>query len=645
MPQRPESHQLEDKSRKALERLLPPAWVIRKKDADYGLDLEVEIFDEKGGATGLVFYVQLKATKTAKKARHVTLDVDHLDYLNSFTLPTLIARYCEETDSFFVKWHFLKKLSRQEEAQKTITFHFDEDDQWSEETPSRLETCVRQLKWVRDLRPNDRFPLRPTAVGLGPNELYALDVVLARIKDGARELSLCSAQSPPSDFEIELIAAPDGVRVGIGELMSFTTPDVYADPDKLFSYVMHSLIALLSRQNAAAQAQRLLSWMVKDKIVCPSKPLAVLVMQSIAAAPELLVEFGLLNDLCDPTEPEYGVATAYIIGAAHTYGGSPAIEDWYGTAMARARASGCDTTLAAVHYSRANGLMNAGRLEDAAQFYNQARKCDQDYIRRKYYLMEFGGVLYLLRRFRMSAKLYQLGAAIEPSATDLLRYGDALMFSGEIEEAKQVYDQAHAMGGADSVQFEALLKRQVCEALINEYGDTCPRYTSQLEEVDLGSGELTTEAKTILERNLKDVDALDAMSNFNLALSASKEDDYVEALIRFLIVAFQSNEDVEAWANALICAFKAGVEPMLMVMIVSRSFAGHTPYQRFRAQLLSAGPSDKDQAAIGLMDAIFRELEHPHKPSKGFFDYVKQVQSELPDQSSGRDGVRDDKPD
>ncbi|MEM9571315.1 MAG: hypothetical protein AAF996_07605 [Pseudomonadota bacterium] len=90
-------------------------------------------------------------------------------------------------------------------------------------------------------------------------------------------------------------------------------------------------------------------------------------------------------------------------------------------------------------------------------------------------------------------------------------------------------------------------------------------------------------------------------------MSASKDDNYVDALIRFLIVAFQSNEDVEAWANALIGAYKAGVEPMIMVMIVSRSFAGHAPYQQFRAQLLSAGPSNKDRTAIGLMDAIFRE--------------------------------------
>jgi hypothetical protein len=46
MPKRPKQHQLEDLSRAKFQLCLPEEWVIRDKDKDYGIDCEVELFDE-----------------------------------------------------------------------------------------------------------------------------------------------------------------------------------------------------------------------------------------------------------------------------------------------------------------------------------------------------------------------------------------------------------------------------------------------------------------------------------------------------------------------------------------------------------------------------------------------------------------------
>lgn len=62
MPQRPRSHQLESESRAAIRSAIPPVWVYRDLDQDYGVDSEVEIFAENGSATGIKFLVQLKGT-------------------------------------------------------------------------------------------------------------------------------------------------------------------------------------------------------------------------------------------------------------------------------------------------------------------------------------------------------------------------------------------------------------------------------------------------------------------------------------------------------------------------------------------------------------------------------------------------------
>ncbi|WP_218822679.1 DUF4365 domain-containing protein [Octadecabacter ascidiaceicola] len=56
--------------------MLPDAWALRRKDKDYGVDLEIEFFDDEGKSTGLMFFVQLKATDDIAKAQSVPMKVD-----------------------------------------------------------------------------------------------------------------------------------------------------------------------------------------------------------------------------------------------------------------------------------------------------------------------------------------------------------------------------------------------------------------------------------------------------------------------------------------------------------------------------------------------------------------------------------------
>ena len=60
---RTRNHILEDKSRNIFNEIIPEKWVVRDKGKDYGIDCEVEIFDDYGNPTGIVFYVQLKALR------------------------------------------------------------------------------------------------------------------------------------------------------------------------------------------------------------------------------------------------------------------------------------------------------------------------------------------------------------------------------------------------------------------------------------------------------------------------------------------------------------------------------------------------------------------------------------------------------
>jgi hypothetical protein len=67
MPKRTRAHMLETLSRQHLERILPPEWVCRRVEDDYGLDLRVEIV-AGDRVTGREFFIQLKGTDTLKTA-------------------------------------------------------------------------------------------------------------------------------------------------------------------------------------------------------------------------------------------------------------------------------------------------------------------------------------------------------------------------------------------------------------------------------------------------------------------------------------------------------------------------------------------------------------------------------------------------
>ncbi len=96
---------------------MPKHWVVREKSHDYGIDLEVEIFDKNDNATGLLFLVQMKSTSTKRKS--VDIQITTVNYYKSLELPVAIFLYCESEDVFYWKWAYsIDMYYAKEEAQK-----------------------------------------------------------------------------------------------------------------------------------------------------------------------------------------------------------------------------------------------------------------------------------------------------------------------------------------------------------------------------------------------------------------------------------------------------------------------------------------------------------------------------------------------
>jgi tetratricopeptide (TPR) repeat protein len=130
--ERPSSHILEEESRRAFVDFLPPAWTWEKKDPDYGLDMEVVIF-ENGKKTNKVLWFQLKATESIRRSNGVipfSIETKYLKHFEGCRLPVIILLWIKPENSFyylFAQRYIGEHLSVENQgwrSQKTATIKF-----------------------------------------------------------------------------------------------------------------------------------------------------------------------------------------------------------------------------------------------------------------------------------------------------------------------------------------------------------------------------------------------------------------------------------------------------------------------------------------------------------------------------------------
>lgn len=151
MTQRPRSHQLEDESRRAFANLLPAAWTVQDLVPDYGLDQRVEVF-ANGRATGLVFYVQLKATDNADNSRNrqISIRPDHYAYWTSLNDPVLLVLYFAASQSAYARWahRFHPEYHPATMLRGKQTVRFSKSSRWHS---SDADWVVQELKNLREV--------------------------------------------------------------------------------------------------------------------------------------------------------------------------------------------------------------------------------------------------------------------------------------------------------------------------------------------------------------------------------------------------------------------------------------------------------------------------------------------------------------
>ncbi len=161
MIKRPDSHIKETKSFSYLQNVWAD-WAVNKLNEDYGVDLDVTIF-ENNEITDIRFPAQLKSTdklKIKNGSISFSIDTDHLNYFFCHSLPFLFILYDNQKETAYwliiqeYIWDFLEKNTPNWRVQKYNTLYIQiknkiEDKNDLKEAISKAGNRIIQEKWYK----------------------------------------------------------------------------------------------------------------------------------------------------------------------------------------------------------------------------------------------------------------------------------------------------------------------------------------------------------------------------------------------------------------------------------------------------------------------------------------------------------------
>lgn len=600
MPIRPRPHQLEEISRRRFRESIPPTWVVREKSDDYGIDVEVEIF-EGNKATGLIFYVQLKATDDSGKKQKISMKTSTLDYFRNLDVKTIIARYCSSDDTIF--WRWSDHIPETQDEKKSLTLHFKDDDQWDSDSPEQIKNSLIHWRRVKNHPVN-----APVSISLDLDDLAASkrQPFIAMCRQIVSESNALTLSQISENVTITLKASDGTLRLSIGNIASMEIDNpIGASTADTQNTLRYMLATALCRAGLAIQAdqmarkclvlgmphrsEELAGWATRALTSSATQSAALAILNGLendSGFSAILVQHHLRSAIFDPEDAK--AATLAFLKAT----------------LKSAQENGRASSIGAAYYSLGNHFSNAHEWLPALSSFNKARKARPAYISSDYFLGEVAGVLFGAARFALSATIYNQAILIKPTPRLWMYLGDSQFFGGHLLLARSSFDNA-IVENEPATEAEALLKLLVVDWFIDRSDAVVVRKQS---EVQFTNYEDFEETEAILL-----TDPLNPTANWNAAIHLSRNGNQVDALYRFLLCAFMRSGDEEAWTNSLLCAMNvANPEMFQAVLKCALALGGPDIANEFCNRL-----SDDEQIAESLSNVIMEfctELELDTKP-------------------------------
>ncbi len=562
---------LEDESRLFFKKSLPEFWVCRDKTDDYGIDCEVEIFNDNGTTTGLVFWVQLKGTDETDEEliKKINFKKDKIRQFIDYDIPVLIVRYSSLRQAQFVKW--AKSIRINGKSTKSLGVQFHESELWNEDTNLIIRSYLESQNFIK--RGMVKFPIRTSILRLEYDNIEEIpysnvSIVKQCLSSQSKYFIL---KSDPKESSLHIKVGDNFVLTSFVDLalasMSLTFDDIEAEHiEKLTKYILITVCHTLYDIGKNNMGEQIIFENGLLSIIMCYKEFLIGLLPHLLAGDRSSEVLEILNEYSRKnTDDNIIEITTQILLLVNkrTNQHADAIEEFLKIQLDIARGRKYNIWIATGLYNLGNFYRNENRMEQALENYLEARKYNSNYKNKAYYYYELAGVLFLLQKYYFASKFYEKAIQLNtdyPYAKAL--WAHSLLYLGKYDTSLNLIDTfLKEQVNNDDVDIEEWQLWHSClQSLFdagypqNQVRDTC------------------ASNQCVQEKNFSEAIELDLLNDlawYNLGVQQADNKDNHSAFLAFTFAALLSNDDIQAWVNATLLGLSLISKEVYAALLIS----------------------------------------------------------------------------
>ena len=549
MVSRPKQHQLEDKSIRIFQSKLPDSWVARDKSHDYGVDLEIEIFNEKNNTTGMLFFVQMKSSI---KDYTSTIDLDKFDYYETLPVPVLIVFYNEETEDLYYVWSKDIDLSQIKSDQKTKTINFKEHNFWDESSVRNLQ---EQIEIIQFLSKKLNFPIPVNFSVSNENSFLITQNVLLKLEE--EPYSQFIQNKTKHAFHAEL--KDDSLHIYIPGLTHCVMHGMAKKQDNALATDLYTNSVLLGIAICLVRLdnRELASKIIQNPIIfreCINSEVFDFLLPHLILSSDyerfipLLIEVIETIKLDEAIELISKIVSVDLMLSKIRQTERELSESLLLTIEERLKSVMLQKDHASIFYNIGNIYRSTSRMRDACKYYVKAKRCDKNYLTRTYYIEELAGVLFLLGRYSLSSHLYEQAYKAGNASSNI----QVILMDSLIKSARVIKADEYGFEGDNPLLRLQNTVLRVLISYISENSENDYKKQSKMSNDLLESSANINEAICV---EAIQYDITNALAWFNLGVTQSMSQEIPEAMISFIVCSILQTSDCESWVNAFTLCY------------------------------------------------------------------------------------------
>lgn len=571
-PNRARQHVIDDLAVHDIEgRVLAAGWIPRDQDHDYGIDFEIEIVHD-GDVTGQIFKAQVKGTedKNLERALGVRLSSQKLTLFRAMKLPVLIVRHHVPTGRTFVRFvhSHAPDASWSKDSPKTI--RMSEDDEWTTDTPARLEAQVTAFHELWGSRLGQPLVLKMDgAPDVGGTLAAEIELALRELVGPAQADDVVVGPAEGIVASVRLNA--DRITVDLSSVVSSSTS--YENPSEpsarqLAADVLVLTGITLARLGHSEQAVRVMQPAALDSLILPDLEIATRVFGAFVHARRIPEALELEAQMSKDGEWPEGLFAFSLLDNMDSFSETDRakVEAHYRAMVQEAEVEGDERAMAATHLNLGVALRSLGRGGEALEELERAIELHPDHVEESRVQLMLGGSKFLSGDMPGAVEAYGRAVELGEAGSVHALFADALMHSGEYAAALSQLEEHFSTLQGD-VDPEWILKATVLEAIC-QWVDSQERNVEAAETLAEQAEKLGGKERDTALNGALDADMLCAHAWYGLGVAEAERGQHERAFLPFLAAAVLDPHHCGTWVPALMSGALARVPGELLAIAI-----------------------------------------------------------------------------